>query len=65
MRHELQYAQGHERKTNIVEADSAVEADQAADLFLAGRTMISFHSLHLPTTVLQPKPEFIPIYEAN
>jgi len=60
MRHELQYAEMRpasfdptvmigERKTEIIEADTAAEAEQAAKVFLAGRTKISLFTLRLPT----------------
>ena len=74
MKYELQYAQMRpalhdqnaqigERKTEIIEADNLAEAEQKAELFLAGRAKISLHSLHLPSAVLKPNSAFLPPHE--
>jgi hypothetical protein len=70
MRYEVQYAEGHERKTHIIEepdnlaeATSLKKAKKDTMEFLNGRTLISFLPLHLPTVVLKPKPEFLPMDE--
>ena len=63
--YELQYAEGHERKTEIINARDSKEADRKAEAFLAGRKKVSLRSLHLPARASKLRPEFIPVYEAN
>ena len=61
-----------EKKTHIIEVSddlsegaALAEAERQAEEFLAERKRISLTAMHLPTKVLQPKPEFIPAYDAN
>ncbi|MHB8860429.1 MAG: hypothetical protein ACYC48_01700 [Minisyncoccota bacterium] len=66
MQYRLQYAQARpasydpgisiwERKECVIEADTPAEAEEAAELFLAGRKKISlFPSCPLPVPVLMP-----------
>jgi len=64
---ELQYVEGHERKTHSIQTMDRTVAKRKATKFLGGRTLISleFRPTGPTGSVAKPKPEFIPAYDAN